>query len=119
MEWRNKKVTRFRFDGLSLMVTISEGFIQSIEKRALVIARLPANSACPISHKRYFDDSHDIYGSRRSCEKFLNILNSLEPKIQFTSSQTPLVLLVPCRSRLLAEREGLDREMYRRRGEAP
>ena len=66
------------------MVTISEGFIQSIEKRALVIARLPASSACPISHKIYVDDSHDRFGSRRKCEKFLNILNSLEPKIQFT-----------------------------------
>ena len=71
--------------GLSLMVVVAEGFLQSIEKRALTIARLPQNSSCPITHKRYVDDSHDRFGTRRKSEKFLNIINSIEPKIQFTA----------------------------------
>ena len=65
------------------MVIIAEGFLQSIEKRALVIAKLPQNSACPITHRRYVDDTHDRFSTRRKCDKFLNIINSIEPKIQF------------------------------------
>ena len=71
--------------GLSLMVTILEGFMQSIEKKALIIARLPHNSSSPITHKRYVDDTHDRFFSRRKSEQFLNILNSIESKIQFTA----------------------------------
>lgn len=69
--------------GLSLMVVVAEGFLQSIEKRAFIIAKLPANSVCPITHKRYVDDTHDRFSTRRKCDKFLEILNSIEPKIQF------------------------------------
>ena len=69
--------------GLSLMVIIAEGFLQSIEKRALVIAKLPQNSACPITHMRYVNDTHDRFSTRRKCDKFLNIINSIDTKIQF------------------------------------
>ena len=71
--------------GLSLMVVVAEGFIQMIEMKAMTIARTPANSVCPITHKRYVDDSHDRFNTRRKSEKFLSILNSIEPKIQFTA----------------------------------
>ena len=71
--------------GLSLMVVVAEGFLQSIEKRAFTIAKSPVNSVCPITHKRYVDDSHDRFSSKRKSEKFLNILNSIEPAIQFTA----------------------------------
>ena len=71
--------------GLSLMVVMAEGFLQSIETQAFNIARIPTNSACPITHKRYVDDSHDRFATKRKSEKFLNILNSIEEKIQFTA----------------------------------
>ena len=71
--------------GLPLMVVVSEGFLQSIEKKAFTIAKLPTNAACPISHKRYVDDSHDRFSTKRKSDKFLGILNSIEPKIQFTA----------------------------------
>ena len=71
--------------GLSLMVMVSEGFIQFIEHQALDMAKLPLHLACPITHKRYVDDSHDRFTSKDKSEKFLEILNSIEPKIQFTS----------------------------------
>ena len=70
--------------GLSLMVVIAEGFIQSIEERAFTIARAPPNPVAPITHRRYVDDSHDRFSTKRKSEKFLDILNSIEPKIQFT-----------------------------------
>ena len=71
--------------GLSLMVVVSEGFLQYIEEIAFNTARLPTNAACPITHKRYVDDSHDRFGTKRKAEKFLSILNSIDPKIQFTA----------------------------------
>ena len=71
--------------GLSLMVVVAEGFLQSIEKRAFNIAVLPMSSVCPITHRRYVDDSHDRFSTKRKSEKFLSILNSIEPKIQFTA----------------------------------
>ena len=71
--------------GLSLMVVVAEAFLLYIEKRAFTIAKLPQNSACPITHKRYVDDSHDRFSTRRKSNKFLNIINSIEPKIQFTA----------------------------------
>ena len=71
--------------GLSLMVVVSEGFIQSIKKKAFTKARLPTNAACPITHKRYVDDSHDRFSTKRKSEKFLGILNSIEKRVQFTA----------------------------------
>ena len=71
--------------GLSLMVVVAEGFLQSIEKQAWNIAKIPLNSACPITHKRYVDDSHDRFATKRKSEEFLNILNSIDEKIQFTA----------------------------------
>ena len=41
--------------------------------------------ALPITYRRYVDDSHDRFYNKRKSEKFLNILNSIEPKIQFTA----------------------------------
>ena len=69
--------------GLSLMVVVAESFLQSIEKRAFTIAKLPSNSVCPITHKRYVDDTHDRFSTKRKSEKFFKIMNSIEPKIQF------------------------------------
>ena len=67
------------------MVVVAEGFLQSIEKKAFTIAKLPSNSAHPITHRRYVDDTHDRFNTKRKSEKFLNILNSIERKIQFTA----------------------------------
>ena len=71
--------------GLSLMVVVAEGFIQWIEKQAFTIARSPAHAACPITHKRYVDDSHSRFTTKRKGDKFLNILNSIEKRVQFTA----------------------------------
>ena len=71
--------------GLSLMVVVAEGFLQSIEEKAFTIARLPVNAACPITHKRYVDDSHDRFSTKRKSKKVLGIINSIEQKVQFTA----------------------------------
>ena len=71
--------------GLSLMVVVAEGFLQSIEKKAFSIARSPAIASCPITHKRYVDDSHSRFTTKRKGNKFLNILNSIEKRVQFTA----------------------------------
>ena len=84
--WNNeiRKLVNSGPIGLSLMVVMAEGFLQSIERRAFIIAKLPSNAAHPITHKRYVDDSYDRFGTKRKCEKFHAILNSIEPEIQFT-----------------------------------
>ena len=56
-----------------------------VEEQAFTIARTPAHAVCPITHRRYVDDSHDRFSTKRKGEKFLNILNSIDSKIQFTA----------------------------------
>ena len=70
--------------GLSLMVVIAEAFLQYIERKAINKALRAKPSLAPITYKRYVDDSHCRFPSFDIADKFLDILNQEEPKIQFT-----------------------------------
>ena len=69
--------------GLSLMVVLAESFLQTLEKKALQIARSLPTPVAPIMHKRYVDDTHDRFNSKDESETFLAILNNQEPRIKF------------------------------------
>ena len=71
--------------GLSLMVVLAEGFLQVIEKTAINTALLKSPSIAPITHRRYVDDSHDRFKNKEDSEEFLIILNSQDPRIQYTA----------------------------------
>ena len=68
--------------GLSLMVVVAEGFLQHIESQALSIAI--NHQVAPKTFFRYVDDSHARFNKRDEALEFMNILNSLEPRIQYT-----------------------------------
>ena len=65
------------------MVVIAEAFLQYIERKAINKALLTPSLA-PITYKRYVDDSHCRFPSFDIADKFLDILNQEEPKVQFT-----------------------------------
>ena len=68
--------------GLSLMVVVSEAFLQFIEKNAI---QQSLNKQClPISFLRYVDDSHSRFESSRDANNFLDILNQQDECIQYT-----------------------------------
>ena len=66
------------------MVVLAESFLQMIENKALNIANGKPSPVHPITHKRYVDDCHDRFKNKETSEEFLKILNSQEPRIQFT-----------------------------------
>ena len=68
--------------GLSIMVIISESYLQHIEKQAITQA-LEVNIA-PKSFRRYVDDSHARFESQNEPDQFLEILNKQDPAIQYT-----------------------------------
>ena len=70
--------------GLSLMVVLAEGYLQTLERRAIDIGTNSNPPVAPITHVRYVDDSHDRFLEQENPNKFLNILNSIDPKIQYT-----------------------------------
>ena len=70
--------------GLSLMVIIAEAFLQVLESNAINIALSKPLPVAPITHRRYVDDTHDRFTTRANSEEFLIILNSQEPRIQYT-----------------------------------
>ena len=70
--------------GLSLMVVIAEAFLRYIERKAINKALRATPSLAPITYKRYVDDSHCRFPSFDIADKFLDILNQEEPKVQFT-----------------------------------
>ena len=39
---------------------------------------------CPKTFRRYVDDSHGRFGNLQQAEQFLQVLNSQDPKIQYT-----------------------------------
>ena len=68
--------------GLSIMVILSESYLQHIEHQSLETALI--HQICPKSFKRYVDDSHARFQNKNNSEKFLNILNNQDPLIQYT-----------------------------------
>ena len=65
---------------LSLMVTMAEAYLQFLEAKALRMAL----DFCPKTFRRYVDDSHGRFGNLQQAEQFLQVLNSQDPKIQYT-----------------------------------
>ena len=70
--------------GLSLMVVIAEAFLQFIEQKAIALSLQKQPTCTPLSYKRYVDDSHARFKQMYEANNFLDILNSIDPKIQFT-----------------------------------
>ena len=70
--------------GLSLMVVIAEGFLQSIEKVAMRIALRATPPSAPITYRRYVDDSHSRFLQLENAYRFKDILNQQNPKVQYT-----------------------------------
>ena len=68
--------------GLSLMVVVAEGYLQFLENKAIQIA-INTNVA-PKTYLRYVDDSHARFDDGNQVEEFREILNSQDPKIQYT-----------------------------------
>ena len=71
--------------GLSLMVVLAEGYLQTLENEAIEQANNAIRPVAPITHKRYVDDSHDRFLEQANADEFLIILNSMDPdNIQYT-----------------------------------
>ena len=68
--------------GLSIMVVLSECYLQRIEHISKTQA-LTLNLA-PKTFKRFFDDSHARFNNREQALQFLDILNSQDSSIQYT-----------------------------------
>ena len=68
--------------GLSLMVVIADGFLQHLESRAIAIAL--NRHVAPKTFFRYVDDSHFRFDTTEQALEFMDILNSLEARIQYT-----------------------------------
>ena len=66
--------------GLSLMVTMAEGYLQFLEEKTLTCAL----SCQPKTFRRYVDDSHVRFDNHNQADEFLTILNSQDSKIQYT-----------------------------------
>ena len=82
--WDNKfyKIDDAGPIGLSLMVVVAEGYLQFLESKAIQIA-INTNVA-PKTYLRYVDDSHARFADENQIEEFREILNSQDPKIQYT-----------------------------------
>ena len=68
--------------GLSCMVVLSENYVQNLKHKAIVEA-LTLNLA-PKTYRRYVDDTHARFTSKKQSRKFQNILNKQDKHIQFT-----------------------------------
>ena len=64
------------------MVVIAEGYLQFLEKKAIQTSL--AFNVSPKSYRRYVDDSHTRFNCDEDSDKFLNILNEQDDKIQYT-----------------------------------
>ena len=82
--WQNQiwQLTNSGPIGLSIMVVISESYLQHLEKQAITQA-FTKNTA-PKSFKRYVDDSHARFNTIGESNKFHEILNQQDPAIQYT-----------------------------------
>ena len=70
--------------GLSLMVVLSESFLQKVETGALNTALNQLSPLSPKSYHRYVDDVHARFNNKEDAEIFLEILNCQEKDIQYT-----------------------------------
>jgi len=68
--------------GLSLMVVIAESYLQFLEKKSIQDAII--FGCCPVTFRRYVDDSHSRFANKEQSTEFLKILNSQDTKIQYT-----------------------------------
>ena len=68
--------------GLSLMVVLSESYLQHLEHKAM--AEALTIQIQPKAFKRYVDDSHDCFTSKHHANIFQEILNNQDPAIQYT-----------------------------------
>ena len=68
--------------GLSFMVVLSESYVQNLEHKAIAEA-LTLNLA-PKTYRRYVDDTHARFTSKKQSRQFQNILNKQDKHIQFT-----------------------------------
>ena len=68
--------------GLSIMIVLSESYLQNLEKNAIELAL--TFDIAPESFCRYVDDSHAQFGSRNNATEFVNALNSQDTEIQYT-----------------------------------
>ena len=71
--------------GLSLMVVVAEAYLQFLEKKALQDA--VSLTCSPITYRRYVDDSHSRFENESQSDKFLEVLNSQDEKIQYTAEK--------------------------------
>ena len=67
---------------LSFMVVLSESYVQNLEHKAIAEA-LTLNLA-PKTYRRYVDDTHARFTSKKQSRQFQNILNKQDKHIQFT-----------------------------------
>ena len=65
--------------GLSIMVVLSESYLQYLEKNAIELAL--TFDIAPKTFCRYADDCHARSGSRNNATEFFNVLNSQDPQI--------------------------------------
>ena len=68
--------------GLSLMVVLSESYLQHLEHRA--IGEALAIPIQPKTFKRYVGDSHARFTSKRHVNTFQEILNKQDPTVLYT-----------------------------------
>ena len=67
---------------LSFMVALSESYVQNLEHKAIAEA-LTLNLA-PKTYRRYVDDTHARFTSKKQSRQFQNIRNKQDKQIQFT-----------------------------------
>ena len=72
--------------GLSLMVVMAEAHLQIIEGEAINIALHSIPPFNPISHMRYVDDTHTRFDERKKVSQFVDLLNSIDKDIQYTTT---------------------------------
>ena len=73
---------------LSIMVVLSENYLQNLEKNAVELAL--TFDIAPKTFCQYVDDSHARFGSRNNANEFLNVLNSFTlVKLKRKSSLEP------------------------------
>ena len=70
--------------GLSIMVVMAEGFLQVLEAKAIDDALHLQPPLVPLSFYRYVDDSHSRFELNEETDKFLEVLNKQNTKIQYT-----------------------------------
>ena len=66
------------------MVIMAEGYLQILEKNAIHEALHTQPKVEPKSFKRYVDDSHSRFENISQAERFKDILNNQDPRIQYT-----------------------------------